>query len=603
MIFINWFFNAYAISEDCSNIVNFAIGINLNSKQPTLMNQMSINCCTTTGITCDINQRVVSIDFNNMGLDGYINGSAIPGTVTWLRLLNNNLSGLFPILPVALDVTDLRWNQLTGYISFPLPPNLRVFYISNNLLSGDIQQLPISLKEFQIDNNIFTGKLALNQPTILNIVGNFIIDIAIQDHSKLITCDLSDTPMLGNPHIISLTMCTQNRLYSPNVINVDFTDIMNLAISLGIKSKQVAIWDALEMDCCASSGIVCNSQRRIVQITWNSMGLNGTINGTSIPSALQTLNLNNNQIVGAIPTDFPRSITKLELENNQFLGNIPTTLPPDLTYLAFGGNRLTGKIPNSLPNNLYLLSLWGNKLSGSIPLNLPSGLVALDVSKNQMSGEIPSLPSTIQYLFLGHLGIPGNHFTGSLKLNRPLRLIINDNWITDVLIQDSSQLSSSNCDLSNNPLLGNLNIANLTMCTKNGLYSGTLLPNTKDVISSSSAILSLTSSTALYQLSVFKTLFTSETIYIPAESASSKWILGKRPTETNPQIADKDAIASIGDPILIYEILGGLFGLCILVFVARFVFRMPKIKSKYGRKNSFGTLNTVETKQTVRSYF
>ena len=96
-----------------------------------------------------------------------------------------------------------------------------------------------------------------------------------------------------------------------------------------------------------------------------------------------------------------------------------------------------------------------------------------------MSGDIPAFPSTLEYLQLGYPGFPGNHFTGSVRLNAPVFLFINENWITDVVIQDKSGLPTNNCDLSNNPLLGNPNIAWLIVCTKNGLYSAGLLPNTK----------------------------------------------------------------------------------------------------------------------------
>ena len=140
-----------------------------------------------------------------------------------------------------------------------------------------------------------------------------------------------------------------------------------------------------------------------------------------------------------------------------------------------------GSIPNALPSGLRELYLNNNAITGCIPSSLPSGLVLLYLYCNQMSGNLPSFPSTLQYLYLGYSGAPGNHFTGSVRLNFPLDLYINDNWITDVVIQDSSVLATggSNCDLSNNPLLGNSNIAGLTLCTKNGLYSASLLPNTK----------------------------------------------------------------------------------------------------------------------------
>ena len=136
----------------------------------------------------------------------------------------------------------------------------------------------------------------------------------------------------------------------------------------------------------------------------------------------------------------------------------------------------------AIPSSVTHLVLRNNGITGPIPSALPSGLREMYLHGNQMSGDLPSFPSTLQYLFLGYSGNPGNHFTGSLRLNRPLWLRINDNWIADVVIQDSSQINPSWCDLSNNPLLGNPNIAELTMCTQNDLYSSALLPITRSTI-------------------------------------------------------------------------------------------------------------------------
>ena len=78
----------------------------------------------------------------------------------------------------------------------------------------------------------------------------------------------------------------------------------------------------------------------------------------------------------------------------------------------------------------------------------------------------------MKYLDLG----PGNHFSGSLRLDNPIDFFVIDNWITDIIVQNTSSLTV--CNLSNNPLLGNPNINALTMCTKTGLYSAGFLPNT-----------------------------------------------------------------------------------------------------------------------------
>ena len=200
-------------------------------------------------------------------------------------------------------------------------------------------------------------------------------------------------------------------------VSVDCPNVIELARGLGMQTARPAIWTALHGDCCTASSVDCVGQR-VIEIQWESIGLNGIINGTAIPS----------------------SVTYLDLE--------------------------------------------GNSLSGSIPNALPSGLRKLDLSGNQMSGDLPSFPPTLQYLFLGWPGNPGNHFTGSLILNQPIQLYINDNWITDVVIQDSSVLGTGgySCHLDNNPLLGNPNIAGLTKCTQDGLYSAAMLPVTRSTL-------------------------------------------------------------------------------------------------------------------------
>ena len=183
-----------------------------------------------------------------------------------------------------------------------------------------------------------------------------------------------------------------------------------------MQTAQPAIWTALQSDCCNGATLVsCDgngNNQRVTWIGWYNMKLNGTINGTAIPSSV--------------------------------------------TYLDLGANAITGSIPSALPSGLSELFLYGNQMSSD-------------------------LPSTLQRLALGFPGDPGNHFTGTLRLNRPIQLYINDNWITDVVIQDSSVLGTGGwlCDLSNNPLLGNPNIAGLTICSKNGLYSAGLLPVTR----------------------------------------------------------------------------------------------------------------------------
>ena len=219
----------------------------------------------------------------------------------------------------------------------------------------------------------------------------------------------------------------------------------------------------------------------------------------SLPPALTFVSLGFNSFSGNIPTNLPIGLTYLGLQYNSFTGTIPTNLPSTLTKINIGANELSGTIP-SLPLGLTFLGLYGNYITGPIPTTWPTnityinvgpnlltgtmtnviwpfGLTDLEVDGNLLTGDLPLFPNSIQILRLGYPDESANHFTGTLLINQPTDLSITNNWITDIRIADASLLTS--CDLSNNPLLGNPNIAALTICTANGLYNASSLPVTK----------------------------------------------------------------------------------------------------------------------------
>ena len=158
-------------------------------------------------------------------------------------------------------------------------------------------------------------------------------------------------------------------------------------------------------------------------------------------------------------------------------------------------------------------------MTGTIPDLWPSGLIALYLSNNHFIGDVPTFPLSLQILVLGYPGYPGNHFSGVVRINAPTQLYINDNWITDIIIQDRSGLTN-NCDLSNNPLLGNPNIDFLNTCTKNGLYSVNLLPKTAttfkryNVVTSTPSIVRYTSSTISRASAFFRITSVIQTVNI-----------------------------------------------------------------------------------------
>ena len=339
---------------------------------------------------------------------------------------------------------------------------------------------------------------------------------------------------------------------------MDCPTLRIFAQGLGMQFKRPTIWTSLLSDCCSASGVTCDGNQRVTEIQWVSMALNGFVNGTAFPSKLETLDLYLNELSGGIPF-LSNGIISLDLSLNVLNGSIPTSLPPDLFVLRLYGNRLVG--------------------------------------------NVPTFPASLVDFYLGFSGYPGNHFSGVIRLNVPSQLFINDNWITDVIIQDSSRLTSGYCDLSRNPLFGNPNIAALTGCVKNGLYSASLLPST--------ATIKLTATNKLSDIQTYSSVDKMFDIASPTTSTAASTDelsnLSLIQIETNDsrtsevESRQQDIPVLSVDPFLVYGLLGGIGGLCTLVLAASLVFKHPKMHSKFGRKNSFGTLNTVVTKSTVRS--
>ena len=312
------------------------------------------------------------------------------------------------------------------------------------------------------------------------------------------------------------------------IVSADCPDLINFAIGLNVDKKPGSsnIWTALQIDCCTASGVVCVNNT-VTEIYWDSMGLDGFLNQSAMPKGLQLMEIFDNDIGGTVPTQYPVGFLHLDLWNNYLEGTIPSNLPDTLIFMDLSANNLVGGIPvlpsgiqsidlNScnldgpipyLPPSLNYLMLYYNSLSGPLP-TLPDGLQTLSVTGNQLTGTIPVLPSSAQEMWfdgnqftgdvpiipssvytlvLGSSGYTGNKFTGSLVVYKPQKLLIYQNLITDVIVQDTSQLTDG-CDLSYNPLLGNPVITNLTMCTKTGLYSANTLPNTLSYVAISATV-------------------------------------------------------------------------------------------------------------------
>ena len=162
------------------------------------------------------NLVVFGADFNNFS--GEI--APFPKSLKQIFLTHNLLNGSFPTLPV--DAKDVRsgFNYFTGSFPSPFPTVLAEMYLHENLFSGDLPTFPNSLKYVYLNTvnavkiNRFTGSMVLSSPGYFRIPHTFITDLIVWDPNHIENCDISDTPLYGNPHIRNLTICAQTGLYN-----------------------------------------------------------------------------------------------------------------------------------------------------------------------------------------------------------------------------------------------------------------------------------------------------------------------------------------------------------------------------------------------------
>ena len=234
---------AYTVSTDCPGVITFAKALNLDTKQVTMWNQLQTDCCTVSGVGCSTGpERVTSISWTYLGLDGTIQSSTLPSTLVSVDLSHNTLSGTIPTIsfwPSSLYFLEISHNNIVGPFPLTWPLGMKHIYAGSNQMNGSVTGLNIpvldtlhldynffigdlpsfsnSAIDFDLSFNQFTGTLSLNKPTGVRILNNWIADVIIADTAALVLCDLSNNALLGNPRIDGLTFCTKNGLFNPVV--------------------------------------------------------------------------------------------------------------------------------------------------------------------------------------------------------------------------------------------------------------------------------------------------------------------------------------------------------------------------------------------------
>mmetsp|Transcript_13549 Transcript_13549/g.23795 ORF Transcript_13549/g.23795 Transcript_13549/m.23795 type:complete len:752 (-) Transcript_13549:772-3027(-) len=297
-------------------------------------------------------QSLREIWMENNLLTGTLHGSSIMKIprLKILSLSDNDLSGLIPgealgSLP-SLHYLYLDSNHFVG----PLPSQLAQvgrasileLWVQDNALSGTV---PASyarfdqLHDFFIDTNKLTGALP---PDICGPQINADFFTNVPPETKRNYCDSIACPA-GSVALEGMYPCEKcaggeaarltNRYLGQNGRCSDYTqrEILELfyrATTKGGRWKGTSDWDDTNKPVCQMTGITCDAQDHVVEISLKNRNLQGHIpDQIGLLSFLETLDVSDNALMGYVPSDLQwTSITQLDISGNKNRGRIPPLL-------------------------------------------------------------------------------------------------------------------------------------------------------------------------------------------------------------------------------------------------------------------------------------
>ncbi|KAJ4916023.1 Receptor-like protein 2 [Raphanus sativus] len=370
---------------------------NVSSSVSPLNWNLSIDCCSWEGITCDDTpeSHVTAVSLPLRGLSGYLSSS--------LQNLHR------------LSHLDLSHNLLSG----PLPPG---FFSA-------LDQLIV----LNLSHNSFNGELPFEQ--------------AFDDGSSKLfpiqTVDLSSNLLQGEVLNTSIYLLGASSLISFNVSNNSFTGPNPSFMCMS--SPQLSRLDFSYND---FAGHISTGLGTCLNLTVLRAGFNN-ISG-EIPvevynlSELEQLFLPANQLTGKIDNSITRlkKLTLLELYFNHLEGEIPKDIGhlSNLQSLQLHINNITGTVPLSLANctKLVKLNLRINRLRGTlteIEFSRLQSLRILDLGNNSFTGDVPDKVFSCKSLTA--LRFAGNKLTGQIspqvkELESLTFLAFSDNNLTNI---------------------------------------------------------------------------------------------------------------------------------------------------------------------------
>ncbi|XP_028792338.1 receptor protein-tyrosine kinase CEPR1-like [Neltuma alba] len=296
--------------------------------------------CTFTGVACNNQGNVVSLDVSGWSLSGEFpeNICSYLPELRVLRLSSNRLKGNFP--DTIVNCSHLE--------------ELNMSYMSHAGKLPDFSPLT-SLKILDLSYNLFTGRFPMS---LFNLSSLEVLNFNENEGFNLWTLP-KDVHKLKNLKSMVLTTCMLQGQIPASLGNL--TSLVDLELSGNFLTGHIP----------PELGMLKN---------------------------LQYLELYYNSLVGVIPEELGNlmELRDFDLSVNKLTGKIPESICrlPKLEVMQLYNNSLTGEIPAVIENStsLSILSIYDNFLSGHVPRNLGqfSELVVLDMSENQLSGPLPT---------------------------------------------------------------------------------------------------------------------------------------------------------------------------------------------------------------------
>ncbi|GMH14703.1 hypothetical protein Nepgr_016544 [Nepenthes gracilis] len=341
--------------------------------------------CNWTGVACNSNHSVISIDIGSMGLSGpFPSGFCLARTLQNLTISDNCFSGTISSESLSLcsqlHHLNISSNEFVGKMPDFSPDflNLRILDFTANNFSGDI---PESF-----------GRLPALQ--VLKLYGNF-LDGVIPEFLCNLT-ELTNFELAYNP-------------FKPG----------RLPLAIGNLKKLENLWLPFA-NLVGEIPVSIGGLVSLKNLDLSSNSLSGNIPDTigQLRSVVQ-IELYENQLSGQLPETLGNltSLLKFDASQNNLTGPLPDQLAKlPLLSLNLNDNRLQGKVPAILAANpnLLQLKLFNNSFSGELPeeLGLNSDLNDFDVSTNKFSGPLP--PTLCHRKNLRRLITFNNRFSGNL---------------------------------------------------------------------------------------------------------------------------------------------------------------------------------------------